>query len=166
MTEIDFAAKEKILIAKRLLKEHEEALLKDRNVSSLLKKLRVAIELAEKERIKTGVASTCARCGSLNRDCCGRGIELRYSIELILINLLLGTRPPEQRTSQDSCYFLTPKGCSLQVRDVFCVNFLCRMITDSIPPTDLRRLRELEGDMLDITFRLEERIKTLGLAKI
>lgn len=165
MNEINSPVTKKILIARGLLRDYGEYLLKDHQASSLLKKLKVAIESTEKERIKTGVASACARCGFLNRDCCGHGIELRYSIELLLINLLLGTRPPEQRTTQDSCYFLTPKGCSLQARDVFCVNFLCRMITDSIPPTDLRRLRELEGDMLDITFRLEERIKTSGLAK-
>lgn len=163
MHEINSPVTKKVLIARELLRDYREYLLKDHQASSLLKELKVAIELAEKERIKTGVASACARCGSLNSDCCGRGIELRYSIELILINLLLGTRLPEQSTTQNSCYFLTPKGCSLKARDVFCVNFLCRKITDSIPPTDLRYLRQLEGDMLDITFRLEERIKTSGL---
>lgn len=151
----------KIHLAKGLLKSHGETFYKNQQMLSLLSELREAIKATETERIKTGVASECAKCGSLNKDCCGRGIELRYSTEILLINILLGVNLPESLVSTDSCYFLTPAGCCLKARDVFCINYLCRRITDNLTPMKLRHLRELEGREATIIFRLEELIKRL-----
>lgn len=151
----------KIHLAKDLLKSHGEIFYKNKEMLSLLSELREAIEATEIERIQTGLASECAKCGSLNKDCCGRGIELRYSVETLLINLLLGVNLPEFHHSMDSCYFLTPTGCCLKARDVFCVNYLCKRITDNLTPMKLGHLRELEGREATIIFRLEGIIKRL-----
>lgn len=150
-----------ISLAKELMIIHGKALSENHRISSLLSGLREIISAIEIERIKTGVASECAKCGALNTDCCGKGIELRYSKELLLINLLLGVNLPRIRYREDSCYFLGPKGCSLMARDVFCVNFLCRKITDTAPPSKFHNLRELEGRGLTIIFTLEEQIKAI-----
>ncbi|MFN3480052.1 MAG: hypothetical protein ACK415_06660 [Thermodesulfovibrionales bacterium] len=150
-----------ISLAEKTLEKNRETFLKDHHLISLIEGLKAAIEHSEIERLKTGVAAECARCGVLNNDCCGRGIELRYSRELLLINLLLDVNLPTSRHNENSCYFLTPEGCCLKARDVFCINFLCRKITDRIPPERLLLLREFEGEMLEIIFRLEERIKML-----
>ncbi len=151
----------KIAVAKGLLKDYEEVLAKEKGLISLLEGLRRAIEATEIERKITGISEFCAWCGSLNHDCCGAGIELRYSAELLFINLLLGAGLPESRRREDSCYFLSPRGCCLKARVVFCVNFLCRKITETIEPSRLVQLQRREGEMLDLIFKVEEIIKGL-----
>lgn len=147
-----------------ILEKNRETLLSDHRLISLLEELNSAIEATRRERIKSGVAARCSECGSQNRDCCGRGIELRYSVQLLLINLLLGVDLPNYRYREDSCCFLKPEGCCLKARDVFCVNYLCRGITDLIPPERLQHLRELEGKELNLIFKIEEALKRFPLS--
>jgi hypothetical protein len=150
-----------LFLAKGLREEIGDMLMGDAGFVSLLTDLKRAIETTRLERLRIGMTSECERCGSFNRDCCGSGIELRYTVELLLLNLLLGVEIPERRELDDSCYFLTSRGCCLLARHVFCVNYLCRRLLDLLPVDTLSRLQRLEGIELEIIFRLEEMIKTL-----
>ncbi|MCX7794245.1 MAG: hypothetical protein N2257_07590 [Thermodesulfovibrionales bacterium] len=143
-----------------LLKEKIEwIILKNRDFSKLLKGLRDNIQSSISFRHAIGISKICAACGAEKKDCCGKGIELRYTPELLALNIFFGVNIPARRRFSDSCYFLSEKGCILLVRDVFCINFLCSKIKDSIPLDNLKRLWELEGLETEIIFKVTEFLK-------
>ncbi len=142
------------------LKEHiGERLFKKDEFAYMINELKGLINSTRRERYESGMTEICADCGTSGKDCCGKGIEFKYSKELLIINKLLGAEIPSRRLSGNSCYFLTEKGCSLLVRHVFCVNFLCQKIRDKVSFDRLKRLQDLEGRELELSFRLEEFIK-------
>lgn len=143
----------------------KEKLLKDpdtlQKINTLLNKLCNFILEAEKERVSTGMANICANCAVENKSCCGSEIELKYSPELLTINLLYERNLPEKAEVPGMCYFLTEQGCSLFARDVFCINFICDKIKISLPPNKIKKLRELEGLQLNLQFTIEEILKKI-----
>jgi len=152
---------EKIKIAKikkeKLLKDPETL----QKINKLLNKLRYFILEAEKERVSTGMANICAKCAIENKSCCGSEIELKYSPELLTINLLYEKNLPQKAELPGMCYFLTEQGCSLFARDVFCINFICDKIKDSLTSDKIKKLRELEGLQLNLQFTIEEILKKI-----
>ncbi len=148
----------KVVIAKNIFKE-----IKSRGVPAeigrLLIDLRNFIIEADTERTLTGMSKICAECGRQGKACCGKGVEFKYSKELLLINLLLGVEIPEHHQINEMCYFLTDTGCSLIARDVFCINFICDRIRENILHDRLKRLRELEGRQINLQFRIEQILK-------
>ncbi|MBN2124774.1 MAG: hypothetical protein JW821_10805 [Deltaproteobacteria bacterium] len=137
-----------------------EALLRDENIARLLDDLQSALQDSRREMTRTGIPQACRDCEEREGgSCCGAGIENRYSITLLLINLLLGATLPRERRDVQSCFFLGEKGCCLPARHVLCINFLCKKITECIDPRKLAPLREREGVELTRLFRLHERIK-------
>jgi hypothetical protein len=149
-----------IIIKAAELKEHiSDNLFKEDEFAHMINELKGLISSTRRERYESGMAEICADCGTSGKDCCGKGIEFKYSKELLIINMLMGAEIPSKRLSENSCYFLTEKGCSLLARHVFCINFLCQKIRDKISSERLKRLQELEGRELELSFRLEEFIK-------
>ncbi len=128
---------------------------------TLLAELKNYILEAEIERQRTGMSAICAKCGQESKSCCGSGIELKYSPQLLLINILFGVKMPSKHEFPDKCYFIKPDGCCLFARDIFCINFICDKIKGKISPKQLKKLRELEGKQLHIQFILEEKLKRL-----
>ncbi len=151
-------------------------LLRNREFVLSLKELKKLITITRRERKLSGITDICSECGREDKDCCGKGIELRYSTELLLINLMLCTPDCYLATKlsemiggevtvacserpENSCYFLSKDGCILLARDVFCVNFICDKIRNIIPLERISSLQELEGKELELIFRLEEFLK-------
>ncbi len=149
-----------IIIKAAELKEHiGDNLFKKDEFAYMINELKGLISSTRRERYESGMTEICADCGTSGKDCCGKGIEFKYSKELLIINMLMGAEIPSKRLSEISCYFLTEKGCSLLARHVFCINFLCQKIRDKISFERLKKLQELEGRELELSFRLEEFIK-------
>jgi hypothetical protein len=158
----DSSIEDKISWAADSYQKYRNVLVNDRGIQTLTEKFGDASFQSLQEMIKIGVVDECRRCEEDEGGaCCGRGIENRYSGTLLLINLLLGVKLPEKRPDPKSCFFLGPKGCSLSARHVICINYICRKITDRIPPQEINLLREKEGAELDILFTLNERVKSL-----
>lgn len=151
---------DKISWAKNCFKEKNRALLGDKKTGELLARLKKAITASRREMKDIGLVEECRQCEEKEGGaCCGAGIENRYTGILILINLLLENTLPQQPYKADSCYFLNDRGCSLAAKQVICVNYICNKVSDKIPPEKLARLREKEGEELDLLFLLNERIK-------
>jgi len=91
--------------------------------------------------------------------CCGRGIENYYDEPLLLLNLILGVNLHIKRYEKSSCFFLGENGCLLSARHTLCVNYLCEKITHKYTPSELSRLREVEGIQLALTFELCETLR-------
>lgn len=152
--------KEEITWAKRCYLERGDKLVHDTRVVDLLTRFQEAALASHREMAITGVADECRSCEEREGgSCCGAGLENQYKGILLLINLLLGVELPEERGDRSSCFFLGEKGCRLTARHVICVNYLCKKITDHIPPERLKPLRDKEGVQLGFLFLLYEQIK-------
>ena len=151
---------EKIVWAKDCYRKSGNHLRTDKELVNLLDKLKSAIHISHQEMAKTGITHMCKECEeNEGGSCCGTGLENKYDVWLLLINLFLGVTLPAQRRDPESCYFLGTSGCLLLARHVICVNYVCNTITKRIDPLTMAALREKEGEELNILFLLNERIK-------
>ena len=151
---------DKISWAKNCFKEKKSTLSDDKETGELLVRLKKAITASREEMKDIGLVEECRQCEEKEGGaCCGAGIENRYSSILLLINLMLETSLPLEPYETNSCYFLNDRGCSLTAKQVICVNYICNKVSDKIPPEKLARLREKEGEELNLLFLLNERIK-------
>jgi len=153
---------EKIAWARSRYREFGDALIKERGIADLLNNLKDAAAASRKEMARTGIVEICRRCDQEEGgSCCGAGIENRYDAWLLLINLLLGARLPEERRQANACYLSGENGCLLIARHIICINYLCKKVTDQINPRKITPLREKEGTEVNILFILHERIKSI-----
>ncbi len=130
-------------------------------INTLLNELKFYISEANKERRSIGMSEICFLCGTKEVPCCGSGIELKYSSELLLVNMLFGVHMPQGQEFVDRCFFLKKNGCCLFARDVFCINFVCNKIQEKLSINHLKRLRYFEGKQLNLQFIIEEKLKKL-----
>ncbi|RLI78333.1 hypothetical protein DRP07_11180 [Archaeoglobales archaeon] len=144
---------EKIRLAKKLYLIREKIL--DMEIEKLLLELDKSIQESKTIMDETGITDACKECGEFS--CCGKGIEERFEVTTLLINLFLGVEL--SKGDAEGCYFLTRSGCSLKAREVICVNYLCEKIYRKLKPEDLITVQEVCGRELDILFLLSERIK-------
>ena len=150
----------KIAWSRNCYQKFGRQLLQDNAVIGLLSGLKSAINASHKEMGKTGIVDICRDCEENDGgSCCGAGMEAVYDGWLLLTNLLLGARLPDERGDLSSCFFLRKTGCMLPARHVICVNYLCRKITDLVDPEKIKSLRDKEGEELNILFLLNERVK-------
>jgi hypothetical protein len=107
-----------------------------------------------------GVVAECKNCEEKEGgSCCGSGIENKYDVELLLINLLLGGSLRNHEPVGNSCFFLGKKGCKLTARHVLCVNYLCHKLQKKLTREELIALQTCAGEELDTLFILHEAIK-------
>lgn len=151
---------EKIRIARELYERWGAALGRNEPIQQLLGSLREKARASSESMRELGVADECRRCDQEEGgSCCGAGIENRYTVTLLLMNLLLGGDLPDVRRYKDSCFFLGESGCRLKARHILCVNYLCLRIQKKLPPDDLIDLQNVAGEEMDMVFIIHEAIK-------
>ena len=137
-----------------------DSLRQNPSIGTLLNKLRGCIENTKDSMLKLGVVAECKHCEEQEGgSCCGTGIENKYDVELLLVNLLLEAPLRDQQSSQNSCYFLGEKGCKLTARHVLCVNYICEKIQKKLTREELIELQTCAGEELDTLFVLHEALK-------
>jgi len=153
---------QKIERAREVFKQHGESLRNEPLVARLMRELESHWSASWRLMEETGIVAACRRCEEEEGgSCCGRGIEDKYSVILLFLNLLWDVDLPEDRLSQGSCHFLGVSGCRLKIRDVLCVNYLCTAIQKRLAPADLARVQQVVGCELDTEFMLQETVKRL-----
>ena len=151
---------EKIEQAHNLFEIFGSSLIEDPQIHALLRKLRDCIENTNQSMVTLGVVAECKNCEEREGgSCCGSGIENKYDVELLLVNLLLKASLRNQQPSQNSCYFLGEKGCKLTARHVLCVNYICQKLQKKLAREQLISLQTCAGEELDTLFILHEAIK-------
>lgn len=151
---------EKVRLAEELFSANGPALKEDPRILELIEDLARKIEASQKAMIDFGIVGACRHCDEEEGgSCCGAGIENRYGHVLLLANLLMGASLSHERLVPNGCFFLGKYGCSLKVRHVLCVNFLCTKIENMLSLEDLIKLQHTTGDELDTVFVLHETIK-------
>jgi hypothetical protein len=145
----------KIAWAEARYREHAPRLRTDSEVAGLLQTLRERVCESHQARVEAGIAEMCATCErDRGSSCCGADLEDRHDGVILLINLLLGATLPGEARGPRDCLFLGENGCRLIVKDVLCVNFLCKSVTETIPPEKIEVMREREGKELETFFSL------------
>ena len=151
---------EKVRMAEDLFKTWGSALSENPRICTLLQTLDRKIAASQKAMIDYGVVGACTHCDEQEGgSCCGAGIENHYTPVLLLVNLLMGTTLAQERRTANGCYFLGATGCTLKVRQVLCVNYLCLQVQRMLAMEDLIRLQNTTGEELDTAFVLLETIK-------
>ena len=154
------SVQDKIEQAHNLLETCGSSLTEDPSIYALLKKLRDCINNTKQSMLTLGVVAECKNCEEKEGgSCCGTGIENKYDVELLLVNLLLKASLQDQQFSQNSCYFLGEKGCKLTARHVLCVNYICEKLQKKLTREELIELQTCAGQELDTLFFLHEAIK-------
>ena len=156
----DRRIRQKISEAHKLFILWGEALRKNPHIGSLLKILAEKIAASAKAMDDFGVSEACRHCHEKDGStCCGAGIEERFTSWLLLINLLYGNTLPTKRFWEKGCFFLSENGCSLKVRLILCVNYLCLKIQKLRSVKELARLQKITGEEMEASFILEEAVK-------
>ena len=157
---ISRSVQEKIAQACDLLETRGSSLKEDPSIQALLKKLRTCIENTNLRMLALGVVAECKNCEEKEGgSCCGAGIENKYDVVLLLINLLLGSSLENQEVTDNSCFFLGKNGCSLTARHVLCVNYICDKLQKKLTRQELIALQTCAGEELNTLFILHETIK-------
>ena len=153
---------DKICKAHELYAQWGEQLMADGVISGLRQRLSRDLAASWRAMQELQVVATCKECDELEGgSCCGAGIENRYGVVLLLLNLLLGASLPEARQTPGSCYFLGEAGCLLPVRQVICVNYLCTKVQNRLLTEELIHLQTVCGAELDTVFLLHEAVKRI-----
>ena len=153
---------EKIRQAHELFAQWGGELLADKAVRGLLQRLSQDLAASRRAMEELQVVATCRTCDEQEGgSCCGAGIENRYGVVLLLLNLLLGGNLAAAGDDPRSCYFLGKAGCILPIRQVICVNYLCAKVQNSLRTEGLIRLQSVCGAELDTVFFLHEAVKKI-----
>jgi hypothetical protein len=151
---------EKIEQAHNLFETCGDSLRQNPSIRTLLNKLQECIDNTKDSMLKLGVVAECKHCEEQEGgSCCGTGIENKYDMALLLVNLLLEASLRDQKISQNSCYFLGEEGCKLTARHVLCVNYICEKLQKKLTREELFELQTCAGEELDTLFFLHEAIK-------
>ena len=151
---------EKVDQAHNLFETRGDLLKQDPSLRILLNKLQECVENTKDSMLKLGVVAECKHCEEQEGgSCCGTGIENKYDVELLLVNLLLKASWQDQQFSRNSCYFLGENGCKLTARHVLCVNYICDKLQKKLTREELIELQTCAGEELDTLFVLHEAIK-------
>ena len=107
-----------------------------------------------------GVVRECTDCAvNGGGSCCGCGIEDKFDVVLLVINMLLDAGLPQHRQDPSGCWFLGEKGCCLVARHVICINYMCRRLYENLDKQGIHAVQQAMGRETDLLFMLEERIK-------
>ncbi len=153
---------ERIRRARSVEERYGEALRGDAEIRQLMERLETQLSASLRTMIDVGIVAACTRCDEKEGgSCCGAGIEERYGETILLLNLLFGVELPRMHLREDSCFFLGDHGCVLRVRDVLCVNYLCRAVQEGLSRQGRDRLQEAVGAELSTVFELQEAVLRL-----
>ena len=161
----DHPIEKKIQWAQLIYDACSSHLLEDKTIRSLLKKYQNSIEENWQTMADTGVVKECTLCALEDGgSCCGSGIENKFDVVNLLINLLMGIRLPSVPLDPTGCWFLGEKGCRIKARHVICVNFICKRLYDALGQEEIKKVQKAMEKETENAFILEEYLK-LWLAK-
>ncbi len=145
--------------ARKLYQTFGSRLAPDQDIASRLERLKKSTQNTQEKFSSTGISAECRKCGEKGQDCCRAGTENNCDDILLLINLLLGGALCHKPIAPTACGFLDRQGCTLIVRHVICLNYLCQTIQQKIDHKRLIAVQQAIGRELDLQFVLSEKIK-------
>lgn len=159
---VDMPILQKIETAEKIFELFSSRLLKDHVVKNLLTQYEIAVDKSWQAMKDCGIAKQCYSCAvDDGGSCCGKGIEDRFDVALLLLNLLMGSSLPHTPQDPEGCWFLGENGCRIKARHVICVNYLCKRLYKNIDINLILAFQTTMQDETTFSFLLEERIKKI-----
>lgn len=159
---IDMPISYKIATARKIFTNEGSRLSRDPVLSNLLTSYSNAVDASWDAMKRSGIIMECTRCAVEDGgSCCGKGIEDKFDVALLVVNLLLGSRLPDAREDPAGCWFLGPGGCTIKARHVICVNYLCKRLYKNIGKPDIQDFQQAMERETTQAFLVEERVKLL-----
>ena len=157
---LDYSIEEKISCANKIFNTYSEQLQNNKGLNLILKEYRRAIDNTWHIMNDTGICEICTKCAvEEGGSCCGDGIENKFDVVLLLINLFFGCSLPDAREIDNGCWFLGERGCKLIARQVICVNYLCKKIYKEVPLSKIHKLQDAILKETERLFIAEESLK-------
>lgn len=156
----DHPVEEKIKWADALFEGFGQEILAASQMAANLNDYKRSIRASWQAMEASGVVAECTRCAVEDGgSCCGRGIEDKFDVIVLLINRLLGVELPKERMDETGCWFLGDRGCRLMARHVICINFLCKRLYANVPEEGIRQVQMAMEEETTRAFLLEEAVK-------
>ena len=154
---------QKIELAHQIFTDLHQELTNAPLIQELVYQLEDDLRLSWEYMLDLGIGSRCAECDSTapQGSCCSRGLENKYDVGLLLANLLLGARLPRRHVRKESCYFLGYRGCTLRVRNMLCVDYLCPELERELGSGSVAEMLTVTAAEAKTTFLLCDAIKKL-----
>ncbi len=133
--------------------------LNDPETGRLLRNLRELICRTDSAMLQSGAASACTECAASKGSCCFREMGESYGSIGLFVNLLLGSALPEKTDFPASCHFVGDKGCKLQARQSFCLNYFCPDLKNSLEEQTILRIQQQVGELLIAGWELERALR-------
>ena len=157
----DHPVEEKIKWADALFEGFGQEILAVSQMAANLNDYKRSIRASWQAMEASGVVAECTWCAVEDGgSCCGRGIEDKFEVITLLLNLVFGRKLPERPLDPSGCWFLGESGCLLFARHVICVNFMCKRLYEAIDAADLHRVQQAMQEETDVGFMIEERLKS------
>ncbi len=157
----DHAMEEKLAWAHFLFDSLGQKMKSDEVISGLLSDYETKIQATWQKMEEHGVVDECRRCAMQDGgSCCGQGIENKFDIITLLVNMLLDVGLPAKPWDPTGCWFLGPEGCLLKARHVICVNFICKRLHAAVSKEGIHKVQMAMQAETDASFLLEEYIKS------
>jgi hypothetical protein len=151
-----FNIKEETKRAKELFRLYGNDIQNDFGLSCLLNEYMTLIENSWNMMKRLGVINICSECaGKKTGGCCHFGIETCYSDIILLMNLLMGVKIPENRRYENNLLFAEEYGCQLKARFKTCIYHLCPLIKGHLSEDDLIRLRGTTDNEIKLGAQVE-----------
>ncbi len=127
----------KLDLARQLFRQHGARLAADPALTALLGDLERLGEKLAGQMTAMELGTLCGACAARpDGGCCSAFMANETDAVLLLINLLSGRRVERLRDDLDpECCFLGPRGCTLEPKPLFCLNYNCRAI-QALPQID------------------------------
>lgn len=106
---------------------------------------------------KMGLGPFCTSCSALpSGGCCSLAIAAETDAVQICMNLLAGVNVHSVQNNGNECVFLGSTGCIFIFKPIFCLNYICSKIKNSVAVEDLMELERLTGRLLTQQYEIEK----------
>lgn len=144
--------------AEELTECYGQALLQDNVVIEALAKIRILASTLDTQMGVMDMGSVCSACAARVDGCCCSaymGNENNDAL-LLLMNRLSGIEVSLVCDNGVECCFLGERGCTLLLKPVFCLNYLCAHIRDRASSGEIILLEQKSGALLTAQYQFEQ----------
>lgn len=148
----------KIHLAHRIYEQQGPVMLAMPHIRQQLALLEVHVAAVATQMQAAGIPKLCTFCAgsSVSGGCCSLAMADESDAILLLANLLAGSEVRVQREDGFECFFLGSAGCTLRFKPMFCLNYLCKRILQTIQAEELRQLELASGLLLQGQYLIEQ----------
>jgi hypothetical protein len=140
---------QKLSCARRFYEQCETDLLTLPGMRDKLQKLEVLSQALQRQMASMSMFSLCKACAEkAGGGCCSAYMANETDALLLLLNMLLGVEVIPQRDDSFECCFLGPRGCTLRVKPIFCLNYNCHHILTGNESAVLKNLEKAASAVL------------------